>query len=299
VIEIPAYTGVDKRGVGVGNLDHWQQIVMRLATPLFDGSRFNIQELAALRATMGDELFGAKYMQRPPRSGGLIFPEIFPTWIADRFTDGEETGITVGDLWIPVPSFRTPQGVDKFLVLGCDTAGSESASADFTACVLLACWWEYDAFAKIFLLRADVLHAWYDRIETTGVVDHIARIARSIPGALVGYESQGEGRAQLAFLKRDYPDLNVTEIKTSTSKRARATPCGAAAKSGRLRLPVRADWMREFRRQVSKFTGYGGSIKDDIPDALSHAWNLASMTAAPLPPRSGGERRIRGHTGSF
>lgn len=299
VIEIPAYTGVDKKGRAVDGLDAWQQIVMRLATPLFDGSRFTITELAALRATMGDELFGAKYMQRPPRSGGLLFPENFPTWLPDHFTDGEETGITIGDLWIPVPSLRAPSGGDKFLVLGCDTAGSESSSADFTAAVLLACWWEWDPFAKIHLLRGDVVHVWYDRIETTGVVDHIARIARSIPGALVGYESQGEGRAQLAFLKRDYPDLNITEIKTSTSKRARATPCGAASKSGRLRLPVKASWMSEFRRQVTKFTGYGGAIKDDIPDALSHAWNLASLTAAPLPPMSGGARKIRGRLGAF
>jgi phage terminase large subunit-like protein len=290
VIELPAYDGPDKSGAPVVEAEQWRDIDMRTATPLLP-DWFSMQELAAVRSlpATGDELFGAMYMQAPSPSGGVLFPTAWPVWEQERGAT-----ITVADLEIPVPSLA-----GKFLIIGCDTAGSEAATADFTAVVLIACWWRTDDFDNP-VLHADLLHVWYDRIETTGVVDYIARIARSVPSAQVGFESQGEGRAQLRFLKRDHPDLDVHEITTSTSKRARATPVGNASKSTRVRVPVKASWLGEFRRQTKKFTGRSGPVQDDIPDALAHAWNLASQTSAPLPPLAGAQRGLRGAgTGGF
>jgi phage terminase large subunit-like protein len=295
VIELAAFTGLDKYGDPVEDLDDWLKIVMSTATPLFGAGRFTMEELAVHRAAMGDDLFGAKYMQRPPRAGSYLFPDTFPVWQGAVSPDGQEMGLTWKEEWFPVPEMREGRS-KKFLVLGADTAGSESSTADFTAVVLLACWYEPDGQGG-HLLHGDVLYVWYDRFETTAVVDHVASIARAFGSAPLGFESQGEGRAQLRFLKRDYPDLNIHEITVSSSKRVRATPCGGAAKNGRLRVPVTAPWLAEFRRQVCKFTGHGGALKDDIPDALSHAWNLASMISPPMPPRVGGERKIRGRTG--
>jgi len=289
VVELPAYSGADSKGEPVVDLEEWPRIDMRAATPLLD-DWFSVRELAAARSTpeVGEEMFGAMYMQAPAR-GGVVFPAAWQVW---EPAPGHEL-VVRGEV-VPTPSLA-----GKTLTLGADTAGSESSSADYTAVVLLASWWIWYEELELHLMHADVVHFWYERLESTAVVDYVAGIARAVPSAQLGYESQGEGRAQLGFLRRDYPDLLVEELKTTTSKRVRAMPFANAAKAGRVRVPARAPWLPEWRRQTGRFTGRHGPVKDDGPDAGAHAWNLASRTPPPFKGGVGLPSRIRRRPGAF
>ena len=120
-----------------------------------------------------------------------------------------------------------------------------------------------------------------------------------LPDARAGYEKAGEGRAQLGFLKRDYPSLDVEELTVSKSKRERAIRTANAAKARRVRVPgFKTSWGPEFKRQVTNFTGFANSpVPDDIPDAFNHAFNLASLNPPPNPSLVGDERSLRIRTG--
>lgn len=286
-IELPAYDGPTTEGEPVPDLDDWKRIDMRTAKPLVDGW-YDMKQLAAFRATQGDEQFGALYMQAPTK-GGVIFPSAWPMWQPQP-----EARLMIGDLEIEVPDLT-----GKYLVLGADTAGSVAATADYTALVLGAFWWQWFDDIEAWLLYEDILWAWYERVDSTAVVDFVGKIGRSLPMAMIGYEAAGVGNAQLDFLARDYPDLTIERLKTVASKRARAMPFGNASKGLRVRTPAKAPWLPEWRRQTKRFTGLGGPTKDDLPDAGAHAWNLASQQQPTAPPMSGADRKMRSGLGSF
>jgi phage terminase large subunit-like protein len=257
---------------------------------------YSRSELLQMIATLGEDAFNARFQQRPGRSGSLLFPNILPNWLPERDPTGEPIGHIFAGEWVELPQNCRK----KFFVFGSDTASSTASTANYTVVVLLACEWCWDDESEIYLLEADIVSVWHDRIDTTDVVDYVAQIVRDLPEAPLAFEKMGEGRAHFGYLARDNPDLRIEGVVSSKSKRARATPLATGGKTGRLRIPLKAAWLPELRRQMNAFTGYGGATEDDIIDALAHAWNLASLQPKPFRlPAPARERRTRGKTGAF
>jgi phage terminase large subunit-like protein len=251
-------------------------------TPLMP-RRFDRLALARIQATIGEFFWWAQYMQDPRPRGGRMFAETFPSWTTAQTGDGQDRGIMIAGEWFPVPKDIDRDGL--FFVFGGDTATSDSANADATAAVLLMCWYEFDPQTLRDELRGDVIACWHDRLKSPDVVSWLARIFGSLPNALVAFETQSAGKAQFQFLQLEHPELNIVEIKTTTSKRIRANAVAAASQRGRLRLPVvitKADgaahgycsWVPAFAKELRELTGAEGR-QDDRVDATAHAWNVA------------------------
>lgn len=242
------------------------------------------------------EQFDAQIGQRPRKSGSVLFPEHWANWEAVRDEDGDEAGTVVGDIWMPFPSLE-----GKMLIFSGDTATSEAATADFTAIVLGAFWWQWSEYLQQFEVWEDVIWTWYERWSSPDVVENTARIVKTLPSSSFAFEKASAGAAQFQFLKRDHSELPIYAVTASTSKRERVVPYAAASHRHRIRMPVHAPWLPEWRRQTRKFTGRGGPVQDDIPDAAAHGYNyFAKMTAPPRKSVTGGERKLRSRgTGGF
>lgn len=257
-----------------------------LLIPEKDGG-YKRSELVLIKAT-DDRVWEAMYQQKPHRRGAKLFPVEYPQWIEARDIDGEIRGMTGpvtdeeddGDAWFPVPDLT-----GKLLVIGADTAGTEGGDKDWTAVTLYAYSWSWADRMNAYLPIAELLRAWFERKESPDVVEFVARIALAFDGVTVAFEDKAEGRAQLRFLVRQYPEIPVFPMKTDQSKRARVAPLAGAARNGRLRLPPpwarRTRWFAEWKRQHDAFTGYDNRVPDDGPDAGAHAYNYAMMHGPP------------------
>ncbi|MFZ5896451.1 MAG: hypothetical protein ACOY0T_35685 [Myxococcota bacterium] len=273
--------------------------IISLPAILADGSplipqRYDELALARIRVEVGEYNWWSQYMQEPRPVGERLFPEAYPVWQPARDASGNELGLVVRGEWFPVPNLT-----DKVLVLAVDPATTDSDSSDWTAVVLLAFWWEWDQQTKRLELGCDVLRVWRERLKSPDVVMFVSGIARSLPGTPLVYEMAGGGREQAQFMERDHPDLPIHKVTTSSNKRLRASPVAGAAKRMRVRLPVSAPWLLEFRKELTKFTGSGRG-KDDQVDALAHGWNFGLTLGRPSKGATGGERAIAAQgTGGF
>lgn len=254
-------------------------------TPLMP-HRFTLLALARIQAEIGEFYWWAQYMQDPRPRGGRLFPDQFPAFVSAVTPSGEERGIVVGGEFLPIPREFDQTGI--FFVFGGDTATSDSATADATAVVLLMCWYEFDTQTLRHELRADVLFVWEERLKSPDVVSYLARIFSSLPNAMIAFETMAAGKAQFQFLQLEHPELNIVEIKTTSSKRIRANACAAGAARGRLRVAAQGKWVGAFCEQLRKFTGSEGK-RDDKVDAVAHAWNLALSIPRPTPALEGDE----------
>ncbi len=255
---------------------------------------FSRAELVFAKAS-NDHTWNGMWQQQPPRRGGKLFPERYPTWHSEIDESGEPVGLIVNGEWFPVPSLN-----GKALALTVDSAGSEEeAHGDMTAVSLMALWWT--KLGQGYLLNADVLWMWFEQLESPDVVDYVAQLASSehMRGVPIGYEDKGEGRAQLRYLKRDHKHLRVIPLKASQSKRVRSASCAGGARRGRLFMPPRtpenAEWLDLLLRQLVNFTGkQTGAGVDDGVDAVVHGWNMGLKLARPTSGAVGG-RAIGAH----
>jgi len=274
--------------------------IISLPAILDDGSplipeRYGLLDLARIRVEVEEYNWWSQYMQQPRPVGERLFPEAYPNWAADSNAAGTALGIIVRGEWLPTPNLS-----DKVLVLAVDSAGTQSETSDWTAVVLLALWWDWDNQTQRTELGCDVVMVWRERLKSPDVVGFIASIARALPGTPVIYETQGgDGRAQAQFLQRDFPELPIHTIGTSSNKRMRASPVAGAAKRQRMRVPVQAPWLGEFVRELKRFTGSGRG-KDDQVDALAHAWNFGLTLGQPTTGMTGAPRQLSASgTGGF
>lgn len=265
----------------------WEIVTLRAiqddGQPLMP-ERFDLLALARIRLEVTDFWWFAQYMQDPRPRSGRMFAEHYPSWEPVRNNVGEEQGVLIAGEFIPIPDYH-----GKTWVFGIDTAGSESVNADYTAIVLMLIGWEYDSQTERDEICVDVVHVWREQLNSPDVVTYVNSIVSELPNATIAFEVMGPGAAQGQFLKVQFPELNITEIRTHKSKRLRAGPMANFSKRGRVRLPLQGAWVGPFKKELINFTGQEGQ-RDDQVDAAVHAFNLGLLLPRPTRGRQGRER---------
>jgi len=189
----------------------------------------------------------------------------------------------------PVPKggrmFRVPARYEHLtldgarIVIGCDPAGSASARADHTAAVVLACRGYGDD------ATADVLEVVRVQMETDGAAQTLLDLQRKYGHAPLHIEASRDGKAIAKALRNVRADLAIVEVPIAGDKWTRAQPAAAAWNQGRIRVPLRGEWVMDFIGETELFTGISDRHDDQI-DALVYAWNAYLANGAPVPVES-------------
>lgn len=156
-----------------------------------------------------------------------------------------------------------------------DPAASDSEKADHWACGVLVTA-GYGAEMEGWLVDVEYFQA--DPITGAERVWEFQQRWGDIP---IGIEGGTVGKAPIASLRRQQPELELYEIPTEgRSKWIRAQPAAAAWNQGRLLVPLRAPWVSRVVKQCQDFHGMDGG-EDDLVDMISLGWN--DMLDAPEP----------------
>jgi predicted phage terminase large subunit-like protein len=212
--------------------------------------------------------------------GNALWPERWPLDALER----KRRGVGAYDwaalyLGRPVPKggevFRTPARYEEpaiagaRIVIGCDPAGSEAASSNHTAAVVLAV---QGIGAEA---TADVIDVIRRHGETKAIADELEALQRKW-GAPLTIEASRDGKAIARALRTSNQRLIITEVAPFASKFIRAQPLAGAWNEGRVRVPLRSPWLDDYLHEFSKFTGVEGGTDDQV-DATAYAWNAASV----------------------
>jgi len=202
-------------------------------------SRFDREELLAIRRRLGTRSFDALYQQRPHPEGGTIFR-------AEWFTQ------TVA---------KHPDGLRWFR--GYDLAASVRTSADFTASFRVA----FDKRdGKIYI--AD---GFRKRIEFPDQRRYVLDRMAEEPDTVHCIEEAMHGKALVQDLRRDARSIGraLRGVRPVGDKLMRAEAWAPYAEEGRVVL-VSGPWIAEFIDEVCRFTGKGDAHDDQV-DAVSIA----------------------------
>lgn len=237
----------DRQGVGEG----W--VVLRLPALAEEGDplgrqpgealwpdRYPVEELHAIRRTIGDRDWAALYQQSPTQGGATYWPPL-----------GE---------WPQYRDRRTAASFTGGVYLSIDAALKQGPGTDYLACSV----WGWDG-VRLWLLDEVHTRAGYE-----GSVDQIralcARMGRVPDMALV--EDAALGPALMEMLRREQLALQVRGIKARASKEARATAAGVYVRQGMVLIPdpVVAPWVVDWAREHEQFPR---GAHDDRVDATS------------------------------
>lgn len=256
--------------------------------------RYDLLELARIRAMVGEYNWWSQYMQRPRPKGGRVFGE------SERVMP-------------PV------QILGRKIVLSVDAAGSEDTKADHTAIAVQAfyraIWTSPEGIALTGMLHGDLLRVYRFRLETPDTVRVLDQLQRDWQGAPFVIETQGgQGQTVAQMFRRLRPGLRIVEVPRTMDKFTASQPCAAANNQGRWRVPVRHDpsldstalqkllrelevwdegeWISPCLRELERFTGSGKDTEDDQVDAIVHGWDFADKmpTTKPKVPARGARK---------
>lgn len=246
--------------------------------------RFDLKELALIRAMVGEYNWWSQYMQRPRPKGGHVFGE-------------------------PVRYMGKAVRQGRQIVIAVDAAGTAKKSADHTAITITCYWrapWESpEGVVLTGMLWGQVLRCYRMQLETPDVVRVLAVLQASWPGVPIVVETQGgQGQSVAQNLRRQYPKLRLIEVPRTVDKFSAAQPCAAAWNQGRLQAPLDHDtsldsvplekllrelkcwdegkWIAPYMREHERFTGIDGA-EDDQVDATVHNWDFADKQPASKP----------------
>lgn len=171
------------------------------------------------------------------------------------------------------------------ILIGCDPAATSKNTSDYSViAVLCAKGWGIEQVT-------DVIDVWRGQVEIPVLVDKLLEYQKHWQ-APVAIEAVGGFKAVPQMLNRMNPAVRIIPVQTTVDKFTRALPVAAAWKDGRVRLPQRAPWLRDFLNEVLSFTG-AGDKHDDQVDALAHGFNAISRMVAPDARHADAQRLIR------
>lgn len=195
----------------------------------------------------------SKFQQQPVARGGAVFREV-------RYYDPRSL----------------PGGLQ--ISVGIDLAYSEKTHADWSACVVLGR--DYEG-------RVYVLNAARKQLEVPAFSEVIKGTIASWPAARITWHTATVEAGTAQLLKT--LGLNVKNVRAGADKFIRAQPVAAAWNNGEVLVPSGYEdeygnrvpppqWVDEFVREVSRFTGIGDK-RDDQVDALASAYSVWSAPA--------------------
>lgn len=214
--------------------------------------RFPLEKLHPIRATLGPYGWASLYQGHPVPRGGTLFK------VPARYEKPEIDGARV--------------------VIGIDPAGTASERADYTAAVVLAAYHARDDATGEVLRAADVLEVERGQWETAGAAAKLEALQSKYPGAPLVIEASRDGHSIRRALEAINRRLRITTVPPLGDKFTRAQPVVAAWNNGRVRLPLRAEWLEAFVHETELFTGVGDRHDDQV-DALAYAWSAADIEA--------------------
>jgi len=190
----------------------------------------------------------SKFQQQPVNRGGAVFKDV-------RYYHPR----------------RLPPGLR--ISVGIDLAYSEKTHADHSACVVLG----QDHLGTVYVLAVA-----RNQVEVPAFVEVIKGTIASYPSAKIHWHTSTTEAGTAQLLKA--LGLNVKHALAKADKFIRAQPAAAAWNAGEVLLPSGYDdsaegglimpppeWVAEFVREVTKFTGVGDK-KDDQVDAFASAY---------------------------
>jgi predicted phage terminase large subunit-like protein len=180
-----------------------------------------------------------------------------------------------GRLFATDPARYTTFDIDRArLVIACDPAVTERTTSDYSAIVVMATEGYYvDQVTYI-------LDVYRQRVDMNKLVAKLYALQQDW-GAPIVIEAVGAFKSVAQSLHAIDPRLRIVEIQPLGSKMVRSLPVAAAWRDNRVRLPMQAEWLKDFLREVQIFTGIKDAHDDQV-DAMAHGFNFANQPEAPL-----------------
>ncbi|MGE0776161.1 MAG: phage terminase large subunit, partial [Sphingomonadaceae bacterium] len=198
-------------------------------------AREPLETLLAIKADMTSHHFQAQYQEDPvPATGNMIKAD----WL--RYYDTPPT----------------PQPGDK-IIMSLDTANEDNLSADYSVFLVAL-----QRGRKIYVL--DVVR---EQLAFPALCRRFAKLDQHYRPHTILIENAASGRQLLQRLREDSAyDATVLSITPKDSKIVRMDGQTDRIEGGELLLPVEADWLAVFKRELLAFPN---GKKDDQVDALS------------------------------
>lgn len=204
--------------------------------------RFSVQELDKIERSIGPYGWASLYQQRPRPRGMQLFNEPSRFLLKDWKPDG------------------------KRVLLCADPAATEETHGDHSA-----------AFALYAEGYGDDMQIWivdgYRRQVTVPTfARELWRLQRKHYRAPVAVESVAGFKAVPQILRELAPAIRLIEVKPVGDKFTRAQALAAAWNTGRIHVPLDAEWAEDCISECVNFTGLDDP-EDDQVDALAHGFN--------------------------
>ncbi len=234
-LDLPAIEWRDQK-ILISDGRVWHRKPGDLLTP----ERLGLEELARLRREMGTADFEAQYNQRPAApEGRLIKLEWFPYYRMRKWR--REAFEAVIQSW--------------------DTALVTDAKADYTACVTLGL-----RGRKIY-----VLDVFRDRLMFTEQRDAILAQKKKYDADLVVIEKSGSGHMLWEEINLKMRQRWLINNDVGAPKTARAEQQTAKLEARLVLLPVEADWLETFKKELAEFPR---GKHDDLVDAFTQGLRI-------------------------
>lgn len=194
--------------------------------------KYNSDQLATIRATLGTQQWEALYQQRPAPPGGALFKREWFTVV-----DAAPEGLRWGRYW--------------------DLAASTKTSADYTASAAVA----LDENDGTLYIR-DMIR---DRWEWPDARKIIIQTMLVEPGVIHAIEEAMHGLAAVQDLRRvrEIAHIALRGVSVDKDKLTRALPWSIRAEARKVKL-VRGAWISAFLDEVCVFTGHGDAHDDQV-----------------------------------
>ncbi|MCH7584918.1 MAG: phage terminase large subunit [Acidobacteria bacterium] len=219
-----------------------------LGEPLWP-ERFDLDELAAVRRSMGSYWWAALYQQRPQPLGGGIFKR---DWFRYYRTAGGAYRLLQPD-----GSATHVSAADCVRFCTVDLAVSTKTSADFT---VVATWAETPNKDLLLLDRVR------QRLEGPDQVPLLRRVYEQWSPSFIGIERVGYQLTLIQEANRE--GLPVRELTADRDKISRALVAAARMDAGTVYFPAGASWLGEFEDELLAFPS---GRYDDQVDVLAYA----------------------------
>lgn len=233
-----------------------------------DGKRkFPIEKLREIEKILGPYSFASLYQQRPRPRGSQVFGEPGRFKLSEWKFDGHRICICA------------------------DPAATAKTTSDYSAAFVLAV--KGYGHEMVGWLLGHLRGQWelvdnpHTDPPTYGFVSRLRKLQLAWGNVAVVVEAVAGFKSVPQMLRAIDKDLRVVEAVVDGDKFTRAQPVAAAWNTGRLLVPIDADWAAGVIRRFQAFTGNNDPEDDEI-DALSHGWNTLY---GPIEPMGHGEIR--------
>lgn len=201
--------------------------------------------LKTILKTIGEFMFASLYQGRPRPRGHAVFGK--PTYY-----DAELFDIT-----------------GKQIVIYADPAATAKTSGDHSAIMAMAVEGTDPA-----TMRGWILEVYRFRVTVPTFLDDLRAFEKRWGSAGARVEAFGMAKAIPQMLEKVDPGLVEADLPIG-DKFTRAQPVAAAwndPDGGRVMVPIEAPWLKDYLREMQRFTGVGDK-EDDQVDVTSGCWN--------------------------